>query len=415
MAGLAAKHYLSTIRKFARAFATKTFTRDRPHINIGTIGHVDHGKTTLTAAITKVLAEKGDAQFKSYGEIDRAPEERARGITISTAHVEYSTNERHYAHIDCPGHADYIKNMITGAAQMDGAILVVAGTEGQMPQTREHLLLAKQVGIKEICVYVNKADVVEDKEMIELVQLEMLEILDEFGYDSEKTPIVVGSALCALEGRKPELGRDSIMKLLDEIDRHIPEPKRDLEKPFLLPVEDTYSISGRGTVITGRVERGILKKGDEVQFVGRNSELKSIITGIEMFRKSLDEARPGDNIGALVRGLKRDQVKRGMVMAAPGTVKSFTKFEAQVYLLQKTEGGRHKPVISNYSPQLFTRTADVTCKLMLPDDKEMLMPGEDANMVITLHTDMPLEVNQRFTLRDSNQTVGTGIVTKYLK
>ncbi|XP_044159165.1 elongation factor Tu, mitochondrial [Bufo gargarizans] len=395
--------------------AKKTYSREKPHVNIGTIGHVDHGKTTLTAAITKILAEAGGAQFKKYEEIDNAPEEKARGITINASHVEYTTSNRHYAHTDCPGHADYVKNMITGTSQMDGCILVVAATDGQMPQTREHLLLAKQIGVKHIVVYINKADAVDDKEMLDLVELEIRELLTEFGYDGENTPVVVGSALCALENRSKEIGLDSIMKLLDAIDSYIPIPERDLDKPFLLPVESVYSIPGRGTVVSGTLERGTIKKGDECEFVGRSKHLKSVVTGIEMFHKSLDRAEAGDNLGALVRGLKREDVRRGMVMCKPGSIKPHQKVMAQVYILSKEEGGRHKPFVSNFLPVMFSLTWDMSVRITLPDGKEMVMPGEDSGLIMTLRQPMVLEKGQRFTLRDGNRTIGTGIVTDILE
>ncbi|XP_031574648.1 uncharacterized protein LOC116308379 [Actinia tenebrosa] len=403
------------IRGYAAEATKQTFSRDKPHVNIGTIGHVDHGKTTLTAAITKILSEKGAANFKSYGDIDNAPEERARGITINTAHVEYQTDKRHYGHVDCPGHADYIKNMITGAAQMDGAILVVAGTDGQMPQTREHLLLANQVGVKNIVVFINKADVIDDPELLELVEMELRELLSEYGYDGDNTPIITGSALCALENKNPEMGINAIMKLLEAVDGHIPTPTRDLDKPFLLPVEGVFSIPGRGTVVTGRIERGVIKKGEEVEFVGHGSKIKTTVTGIEMFHKLLDQGQAGDNLGALVRGVKREEVRRGMVLCAPGSVKSHSKFEAQVYILKKEEGGRHKPFISNYTPQMYVRTGDVAATITLPEGKEFVMPGEDANFSVKLMFDVPLEIGLRFTLREGSKTVGTGVVTKILE
>ncbi|KAM4697699.1 elongation factor Tu, mitochondrial [Rhinophrynus dorsalis] len=401
-----------------RGYATeakKTYVRDKPHVNIGTIGHVDHGKTTLTAAITKILAEAGGAQFKKYEEIDNAPEEKARGITINASHVEYTTANRHYAHTDCPGHADYVKNMITGTSQMDGCILVVAATDGQMPQTREHLLLAKQIGVKHIVVYINKADAVDDKEMLDLVELEVRELLTEFGYDGENTPIVTGSALCALENRNADIGLNSIMKLLDAVDTHIPVPPRELDKPFLLPVEAVYSIPGRGTVVTGTLERGIIKKGDECEFVGRNKNIKSVVTGIEMFHQNLDRAEAGDNLGALVRGLKREDVRRGMVMCKPGCIRPHQKIQAQVYILSKEEGGRHKPFVSNFLPVMFSLTWDMSCRVTLPSNKEMVMPGEDSALTLTLRQPMVLEIGQRFTLRDGNKTIGTGLVTEILE
>ncbi|XP_002159524.1 elongation factor Tu isoform X1 [Hydra vulgaris] len=400
----------------AEAVARKAFSRQKPHINIGTIGHVDHGKTTLTAAITKVLSEKGGSKFKDYADIDNAPEERARGITINASHVEYETDTRHYGHIDCPGHADYIKNMITGAAQMDGAILVVAATDGQMPQTREHLLLANQIGVKNLCVFINKADMVDDKEIMDLVEMEIRELLTEYGYDGDNTPVIGGSALCALEGKKPELGVQKIQELLAAVDSHIPLPKRDLDKPFLMPVEDSFSISGRGTVITGSIERGIVKKGDELELVGHsNVPIKTVATGLEMFHKSLEQGQAGDNLGALVRGLKREDVKRGMVLCAPGTVKAYTKCKAQVYILKKEEGGRHKPFVSNYTPQMYVRTGDVAATITLDAGKEFVMPGEDASFSLTLMHPTPLEKGLRFTMREGSKTVGTGVITEVIE
>nr|XP_005007609.1 elongation factor Tu, mitochondrial isoform X1 [Cavia porcellus] len=363
--------------------AKKVYVRDKPHVNVGTIGHVDHGKTTLTAAITKILAEGGGAKFKKYEEIDNAPEERARGITINAAHVEYSTATRHYAHTDCPGHADYVKNMITGTAPLDGCILVVAANDGPMPQTREHLLLARQIGVEHVVVYVNKADAVQDSEMVELVELEIRELLTEFGYKGEETPVIVGSALCALEQRDPELGVKSVQKLLDAVDTYIPVPTRDLEKPFLLPIESVYSIPGRGTVVTG----------------------------IEMFHKSLERAEAGDNLGALVRGLKREDLRRGLVMVKPGSIQPHQKVEAQVYILSKEEGGRHKPFVSHFMPVMFSLTWDMACRVILPPGKELAMPGEDLKLSLILRQPMILEKGQRFTLRDGNRTIGTGLVT----
>ncbi|EDV22622.1 expressed hypothetical protein [Trichoplax adhaerens] len=395
------------------ADAKKTYSRDKPHINIGTIGHVDHGKTSLTAAITKLLQERGQAKYKAYDEIDNAPEEKARGITIKTANVEYETDQRHYGHIDCPGHADYIKNMITGAARMDGAILVVAATDGAMPQTKEHVLLAKQIGVKHMVVYVNKADTIDDNEMLELVELEIRDLLQEHGYD-EDTPVIIGSALCALENRNPELGVKSVEKLMEAIDAHIPIPERELDKPFLLPVEGVFSIPGRGTVVTGCLERGIIKKGSDAEFVGKKSNIKTVITGIEMFHKNLDQAQAGDNMGALVRGIKREDIKRGMVLCAADTVKSYTKAKAQLYMLSTEEGGRKTPIVTNYAPVLYTRTADVAARVELPSGKEMCMPGEDCEVTFTLQSDLPLEEKQRFTLRDGHSTVGTGIITQIL-
>lgn len=401
----------------ARSYAV--FDRSKPHVNIGTIGHVDHGKTTLTAAITKVLSEKGGASFLDYGSIDRAPEERARGITISTAHVEYETEKRHYAHVDCPGHADYIKNMITGAAQMDGAIIVVAATDGQMPQTREHLLLARQVGVQHLVVFVNKVDTIDDPEMLELVEMEMRELLTQYGFDGDETPVIMGSALCALEGREPEIGSQAIEKLLDAVDEYIPTPTRDLEQSFLMPVEDVFSISGRGTVVTGRVERGSLKKGEEIEIVGDfEKPFKTTVTGIEMFKKDLDAAMAGDNAGILLRGVKRDEVHRGMVLAKPGTVTSHKKILASLYILSKEEGGRHSPFGENYKPQLFLRTTDVTGRLTFPEDADhsaMVSPGDNVEMVIDLVKKTPLEVNQRFNLREGGKTVGTGLVTRIIE
>ncbi|XP_033998556.1 elongation factor Tu, mitochondrial [Trematomus bernacchii] len=408
---------LSAVPLCRRTFAVevkKTYNRDKPHVNIGTIGHVDHGKTTLTAAITKVLAEAGGACFKKYEEIDNAPEEKARGITINASHVEYTTANRHYAHTDCPGHADYVKNMITGTAQMDGCILVVAGTDGQMPQTREHILLARQIGVEHVVVFINKADVVDDKEMLELVEIEIRELLTEFGYDGDNAPVVIGSALCALENREPELGVNAVLNLLEKVDEYIPLPKRELEKPFLLPVEGVCSIPGRGTVVTGTMERGVIKKGDECEFVGHNRSFKSVVTGIEMFHKSLDRAEAGDNLGALVRSLKREEVRRGMVMCKPGSIMPHRKIQAQVYILSKEEGGRHKPFVTNFMPLMFSLTWDMACRVTLPVDKEMVMPGEDTSLTLTLRQPMVLEKGQRFTLRDGNKTIGTGLVTDIL-
>ncbi|XP_028267655.1 elongation factor Tu, mitochondrial [Parambassis ranga] len=400
-------------RTFA-AEAKKTYSRDKPHVNIGTIGHVDHGKTTLTAAITKVLSGAGGAHYKKYEDIDNAPEEKARGITINASHVEYATANRHYAHTDCPGHADYVKNMITGTAQMDGCILVVAATDGQMPQTREHLLLARQIGVEHVVVFINKADAVEDKEMLELVEIEIRELLTEFGYDGDNTPVIIGSALCALENREPDLGVNAVMKLLEVVDAYVPLPKRELEKPFLLPIEGVYSIPGRGTVVTGTMERGIIKKGDDCEFLGHNRSFKSVVTGVEMFHKSLDRAEAGDNLGALVRGLKREDVRRGMVMCKPGSIKPHQKVKAQVYVLSKEEGGRHKPFLNNFMPVMFSLTWDMACRISLSGDKEMVMPGEDAALTLTLRQPMVLEKGQRFTLRDGNRTIGTGLVTDIL-
>ncbi|KAF0500673.1 Elongation factor Tu [Gigaspora margarita] len=414
---------VSSLRKiifpnnFTRTYATEAtkFQRVKPHVNIGTIGHVDHGKTTLTAAITKCLASKGKAKFKDYGEIDKAPEEKARGITIATAHVEYETDSRHYAHIDCPGHADYIKNMITGAAQMDGAIIVVSATDGQMPQTREHLLLARQVGVSNLVVFVNKVDAVDDKEMLELVEMEMRDLLTQYGFNGEETPIIMGSALAALEGRDPEIGEKAIEKLMDAVDKHIPTPVRDLDKPFLMSVEDVFSISGRGTVATGRVERGTISKGSEIEIVGMGQTVKTTLTGIEMFHKELDKGMAGDNMGALLRGIKREQIRRGQVLAAPGTVKSHKKFSAQVYVLTKDEGGRHTPFMQNYRPQMYFRTSDVTVTLTYPPgtenpDEKFVMPGDNIQLECELVHDMAVEPGMRFTIREGGKTVGTGVI-----
>lgn len=398
-----------------------SFTRNKPHVNIGTIGHVDHGKTTLTAAITKVLSKSGGANFLDYGSIDRAPEERARGITISTAHVEYETENRHYAHVDCPGHADYIKNMITGAAQMDGAIIVVAASDGQMPQTREHLLLARQVGVQHLVVFVNKVDTIDDPEMLELVEMEMRELLLVYGFDGDNTPVVMGSALCALEDKRPEIGTDAITSLLKEVDSYIPTPQRDLEQPFLLPVEDVFSISGRGTVVTGRVERGVLKKGEEIEIVGNfDKPYKATVTGIEMFKKELDQAMAGDNCGILLRGVKRDEVSRGMVLAKPGSVTSHKKFLCSLYVLLSEEGGRHSPFGENYKPQVFLRTSDVTASFRFPpgegvDHSKMVMPGDNIEMEAEMIKACPIEVNQRFNIREGGKTVGTGLITRILE
>ncbi|KDQ63677.1 hypothetical protein JAAARDRAFT_53868 [Jaapia argillacea MUCL 33604] len=400
-----------------RGYADAKFSREKPHMNIGTIGHVDHGKTTLTAAITKVLAERGGAKFTGYAEIDKAPEEKARGITINSAHVEYETDSRHYGHIDCPGHADYIKNMITGAAQMDGAIIVVSATDGQMPQTREHLLLARQVGIKKLVVFINKVDVIDDKEMLELVDMEMRDLLSTYNFDGDNTPIIMGSALAALDGRNPEIGADKIVELVKACDDWLDIPPRDLDKPFLLPVEDVFSISGRGTVATGRLERGVINKGDEVEVLGLDDNVKTTITGIEMFHKELDRGEAGDNMGCLLRGVKREQIKRGMVIIPVGSMKAVKKFQAQIYVLTKDEGGRYTPFMANYRPQLFLRTADITCALTFPDGTadaadKMVMPGDNVEMVCDLVHDVAAEVGSRFTLREGNKTIGTGIITK---
>ncbi|XP_014259026.1 uncharacterized protein LOC106672255 [Cimex lectularius] len=397
------------LRNYAAPSEKKVFQRNKPHCNVGTIGHVDHGKTTLTAAITKVLADKKLAKAKGYAEIDNAPEEKARGITINVAHIEYQTDSRHYGHTDCPGHADYIKNMITGAAQMDGAILVVAATDGAMPQTREHLLLAKQIGINHIVVFINKVDAA-DKEMVDLVEMEIRELLSEMGLDGDNVPVIKGSALCALEGREPEIGANAVLELLDEVDKYIPTPIRELDKPFLLPVEHVYSIPGRGTVVTGRLERGVLKKGTEVEFLGFSKSFKSTVTGIEMFHQILEEAQAGDQLGALIRGVKRDEIRRGMIMCKPGAMTAQDHIESQVYLLNKDEGGRNKPLVPYTQVQMFSRTWDCAVQVTVPD-KEMVMPGEDAKVVLKLIRPMVLEKGQRFTLRIGSTTVGTGVVT----
>ncbi|KAF8807468.1 elongation factor Tu [Phlegmacium glaucopus] len=408
---------LSTVLK--RGYAEQ-FSRTKPHMNIGTIGHVDHGKTTLTAAITKVLSSQGGAKFTDYNQIDKAPEERARGITINSAHVEYETANRHYGHIDCPGHADYIKNMITGAAQMDGAIIVVSAMDGQMPQTREHLLLARQVGVKRLVVFINKVDQISDPEMLELVDMEMRDLLSTYNFDGENTPIVMGSALAALEGRDDEIGAKKIFELTKACDEWLELPLRDLDKPFLMPVEDVFSISGRGTVATGRVERGVANKGTDVDIVGFGSTMKTTLTGIEMFHKELDRAEAGDNMGALLRGIKREQIRRGQVLAAPGTIKAAKQFLAQIYVLTKEEGGRYTPFMSNYRPQCFIRTADITVSLTFPEgtpgaNEKMVMPGDNVEMVCSLVFDVALETGTRFTLREANKTIGTGVVTKILE
>ncbi|WP_059439637.1 elongation factor Tu, partial [Anaeromyxobacter sp. PSR-1] len=390
--------------------AKEKFERSKPHVNVGTIGHVDHGKTTLTAAITKVLAQKGGAQFLAYDQIDKAPEERERGITIATAHVEYQTEKRHYAHVDCPGHADYVKNMITGAAQMDGAILVVSAADGPMPQTREHILLARQVGVPYIVVFLNKVDMVDDKELLDLVELEVRELLSEYDFPGNEIPIVKGSALKALEGDKGELGEQAIFKLMEAVDAYIPTPQRATDKPFLMPVEDVFSISGRGTVATGRVERGIIKVGEEVEVVGLKATAKTVVTGVEMFRKLLDEGRAGDNIGALLRGLKREEVERGQVLAKPGSITPHTKFKAEVYVLTKEEGGRHTPFFNGYRPQFYFRTTDVTGSVQLPQGVEMVMPGDNIGMEVELITPIAMEKELRFAIREGGRTVGAGVV-----
>jgi elongation factor Tu len=395
--------------------AKEKFERNKPHVNVGTIGHVDHGKTTLTAAITKVLAAKGMASFMAYDQIDKAPEERERGITIATAHVEYSTEKRHYAHVDCPGHADYVKNMITGAAQMDGAILVVSAADGPMPQTREHILLARQVGVPYIVVYLNKVDMVDDKELLELVELEVRELLSSYEFPGNEIPIIKGSALKALEGDKGDLGEPSIMRLMDAVDSYIPTPKRATDKPFLMPVEDVFSISGRGTVATGRVERGIIKVGEEVEIVGLKATAKTVVTGVEMFRKLLDEGQAGDNIGALLRGLKREEVERGQVLAKPGSITPHTDFKAEVYVLTKEEGGRHTPFFNGYRPQFYFRTTDVTGAVQLPQGVEMIMPGDNITVTVQLITPIAMEKELRFAIREGGRTVGAGVVAEVIK
>ena len=395
--------------------AKQKFERKKPHVNVGTIGHIDHGKTTLTAAITRVLAEQGLAQFTPFDQIDKAPEEKARGITIATAHVEYETARRHYAHVDCPGHADYIKNMITGAAQMDGAILVVAATDGPMPQTREHILLARQVGVPAIVVFMNKVDMVEDAELLDLVELEVRELLSKYEYPGDEVPVIRGSALKALEGDKGELGAQAILKLMDAVDAYVPEPKRDIDKPFLMPVEDVFTISGRGTVATGRVERGRVKVGDEVEIVGLRPTQKTVVTGVEMFRKILDEGQAGDNIGVLLRGTKREEVERGQVLAAPGSITPHTKFEAEVYVLTKEEGGRHTPFFNGYRPQFYFRTTDVTGVVKLAEGVEMVMPGDNVRLSVELITPIAMEEGLRFAIREGGRTVGAGVVAKILE
>ena len=391
------------------------FERTKPHVNVGTIGHVDHGKTTLTAALTKVMAETHGGQFMAYDQIDKAPEEKARGITISTAHVEYQSANRHYAHVDCPGHADYVKNMITGAAQMDGAILVVSAADGPMPQTREHILLARQVGVPYIVVYMNKADMVDDAELLQLVEMEVRDLLTHYEFPGEKTPIVIGSALKALEGENSDLGVKSVVKLVEEMDKYIPVPKREIDKPFLMPVEDVFSISGRGTVVTGRIDRGIIKVNDEVEIVGLRPTTKTICTGVEMFRKLLDEGRAGDNVGVLLRGTKREEVERGQVLAKPGSITPHTHFECQVYVLTKEEGGRHTPFFKGYRPQFYFRTTDVTGAIELPAGTEMVMPGDNIKMTVELISPIAMEEGLRFAIREGGKTVGAGVVAKILK
>jgi elongation factor Tu len=391
------------------------FQRTKPHVNVGTIGHVDHGKTTLTAALTKVMAEKHGGEFKAYDQIDKAPEEKARGITISTAHVEYQSDNRHYAHVDCPGHADYVKNMITGAAQMDGAILVCSAADGPMPQTREHILLARQVGVPYIVVFLNKADMVDDAELLELVEMEVRELLSKYNFPGDDTPIVKGSALKALEGDQSPIGVPAVMQLVDEMDKYIPVPKRAVDGPFLMPVEDVFSISGRGTVVTGRIERGIVKVNDEVEIVGIRDTTKTICTGVEMFRKLLDEGQAGDNVGVLLRGTKREDVERGQVLCKPGSIKPHTKFECEVYVLTKEEGGRHTPFFKGYRPQFYFRTTDVTGNVQLPDGVEMVMPGDNIKMTVELIAPIAMEEGLRFAIREGGRTVGAGVVSKILQ
>jgi len=395
--------------------AKEKFARTKPHCNIGTIGHVDHGKTTLTAAITKVLAETGAATFTAYDQIDKAPEEKARGITISTAHVEYETANRHYAHVDCPGHADYVKNMITGAAQMDGAILVVSAADGPMPQTREHILLARQVGVPALVVFLNKVDMVDDPELLELVEMEVRELLSSYQFPGDDIPIIPGSALCALEDRSPELGKEAILKLMAAVDAYIPQPERPVDRPFLMPIEDVFSISGRGTVVTGRVERGIVKVGEEVEIVGLKNTVKTTVTGVEMFRKLLDQGQAGDNIGALLRGTKREDVERGQVLAAPGSITPHTQFKAEAYVLTKEEGGRHTPFFTNYRPQFYFRTTDVTGMVKLPEGTEMVMPGDNVSMDVELIAPIAMDEGLRFAIREGGRTVGAGVVAKIIK
>ncbi|MDH5692172.1 MAG: elongation factor Tu [Gammaproteobacteria bacterium] len=391
------------------------FERKKPHVNVGTIGHVDHGKTTLTAAITKVMAEKHGGEFKDYANIDSAPEERARGITIATAHVEYESDARHYAHVDCPGHADYVKNMITGAAQMDGAILVCSAADGPMPQTREHILLSRQVGVPYIVVFLNKADMVDDAELLELVEMEVRELLDQYEFPGDDTPVVTGSALKALEGDTSDIGVPAIEKLVAAMDDYIPEPERAIDGAFLLPIEDVFSISGRGTVVTGRVERGIVKVGEEIEIVGIKETTKTIVTGVEMFRKLLDEGRAGDNVGVLLRGTKREDVERGQVLCKPGSIKPHTKFEAEVYVLSKEEGGRHTPFFKGYRPQFYFRTTDVTGAIELPEGVEMVMPGDNINVKVDLIAPIAMEEGLRFAIREGGRTVGAGVVAKVIE
>jgi elongation factor Tu len=391
------------------------FERTKPHVNVGTIGHVDHGKTTLTAAMTKVLAAKYGGDVKGFDQIDNAPEEKARGITIATAHVEYQSGARHYAHVDCPGHADYVKNMITGAAQMDGAILVVSAADGPMPQTREHILLARQVGVPYMVVYLNKADMVDDAELLELVEMEVRDLLSSYEFPGADTPIITGSALKALEGDSSDLGEGSVLKLVEAMDSYIPVPERAVDQPFLMPIEDVFSISGRGTVVTGRIQRGIVKVGDEIEIVGIHATTKTVCTGVEMFRKLLDEGQAGDNVGVLLRGTKRDEVERGQVLAKPGSITPHTKFEAEVYVLSKEEGGRHTPFFKGYRPQFYFRTTDVTGSVELPDGVEMVMPGDNIQMTVSLHAPIAMEDGLRFAIREGGRTVGAGVVAKIIE
>ena len=391
------------------------FERTKPHVNVGTIGHVDHGKTTLTAAITTILSKKFGGSAKAYADIDSAPEEKARGITINTAHVEYETSKRHYAHVDCPGHADYVKNMITGAAQMDGAILVVSAADGPMPQTREHILLARQVGVPYIIVYMNKADMVDDAELLELVEMEVRELLSKYDFPGDDTPIIIGSALKALEGDQSDMGEPSILKLADALDSYIPEPERAIDQPFLMPVEDVFSISGRGTVVTGRVERGIIKVGEEIEIVGIKPTLKTTCTGVEMFRKLLDQGQAGDNVGVLLRGTKREEVERGQVLAKPGSITPHTKFSAEIYVLSKDEGGRHTPFFNGYRPQFYFRTTDVTGAIELPAGTEMVMPGDNISITVALIAPIAMEEGLRFAIREGGRTVGAGVVAKVIE
>jgi elongation factor Tu len=395
--------------------AKAKFERNKPHCNIGTIGHVDHGKTSLTAAITKVLAETGGATFTAYDQIDKAPEEKARGITISTAHVEYETKNRHYAHVDCPGHADYVKNMITGAAQMDGAILVVSAADGPMPQTREHILLARQVGVPALVVFLNKVDMVDDEELLDLVELEVRELLSSYQFPGDDIPVVKGSALCALEDKDAKLGHDAILELMRAVDEYIPQPERPIDQPFLMPIEDVFSISGRGTVVTGRIERGVVKVGEEVEIIGMKPTSKTVVTGVEMFRKLLDQGQAGDNVGCLLRGVEREGVERGQVLAKPGSVTPHTTFKAEVYILTKEEGGRHTPFFANYRPQFYFRTTDVTGMVKLPEGTEMVMPGDNVTIEVELIVPIAMEEKLRFAIREGGRTVGAGVVAEILK